>query len=408
MLRKFIRGIARHLVAAATCALLVVSDRAGLATTPQPDLSVQLIESAMRARPDARELGKWGYTPALFLYAQYLVYQRTHDPRYLAYIRTWADAHVDTQGHIDNSINALDYMLPGNLMLALYRETEDVRYKTAATTIRRRLDTYPRTADGGLWHATSRQHQLWLDGTYMSLPFLVRYGAAFGDEEPSRREAAKQLLIYASHLQDPKTGLFFHAYDESGAQPWAQANTYHSSIFWGRSIGWYAMTLVDVLQTMPVNDPDRPKLIALTRSLAEALARYQDAKTGLWYNVVDRADLPQNWLETSASAMYTYMLWKASTAGYIPRRFGKVACRGYAGVLTELSRDAAGNVHLANICEGTNVSDLSYYLARKRPLDDLHGLGAFLLMNGAMRGSACEKKAARAWAKEQRLAGATP
>jgi unsaturated rhamnogalacturonyl hydrolase len=107
-------------------------------------------------------------------------------------------------------------------MLALYRETGDPRYKVAAQTIRARLDTYPRTEGGGLWHATSRPHQLWLDGTYMSLPFLVRYGEQFGDQTYAYDEAAKQFLIYAKHLNDPKTGLFFHAYDESGQQPWAQ------------------------------------------------------------------------------------------------------------------------------------------------------------------------------------------
>jgi unsaturated rhamnogalacturonyl hydrolase len=98
------------------------------------------------------------------------------------YVRSWADAHVDESGKIDNNINALDYMmLPGNLMLALYRETGAEKYKVAAQTTRKRLDTYPRTEDGALWHATSRQHQLWLDGMYMSMPFLVRYGEAFGD-----------------------------------------------------------------------------------------------------------------------------------------------------------------------------------------------------------------------------------
>jgi unsaturated rhamnogalacturonyl hydrolase len=364
------------------------------AEAPLPeDLSTALVETTMKAHPEATSLGKWGYVQALYLYGEMLVNKRTGDPRYLAYVRSWADAHVDDQGKIDNAINALDYMLPGNLMLALYQETHAEKYKIAAQTIRARLDTYPRTEDGGIWHATSRQHQLWLDGMYMSMPFLVRYGEAFGDEKYAYDEAAKQLLVYAKHLNDPASGLLFHAYDESGAQPWAQPETHHSSVFWARSIGWYGMALVDVLETMPKTYPDRPKLVALVRQLVEAYARYQDPKTGLWYNVVDKAGLEGNWEETSASSMYTYTISKAVQRGYVARKYEAVACKGYRGVLTQLSTDGSGGLHVANICEGTNVGELDFYLKRKHPTDDLHGLGAFLIMNEQMRESPCAKQA---------------
>ncbi len=104
-------------------------------------------------------------------------------------------------------------------------------------------------------------------------------------------------------------------------------------------------------------------------------------RTGLWYQVVDKGSDPQNWHETSSSSMYTYMLSRAVQRGYIPKKFQRVASRGYAGVLTQLSKDDRGGAHIANICEGTNVGDLAFYLARPRSTDDLHGLGAFLIMN---------------------------
>lgn len=363
--------------------------KASPTAAPGGDLSVSLIETTMRAHPEASSLGKWGYIPALYLWGEMLVYQRTHDARYLAYVRSWADAHVDSQGKIDNNLNALDYMLPGNLMLALYRETGETRYKIAAQTIRARLDTYPRTEDGGLWHATSRQHQLWLDGTYMSLPFLVRYGEQFGDQTYANDEAAKQLLIYAKHLNDPKTGLFFHAYDESGKQPWAQPDTHHSSFFWARSIGWYGMALIDVLETLPKTHPARPELIALIRQLVQSYAKYQNPKSGLWYNVVDKAGIDGNWEETSASSMYTYTIARAVERGYVKGKFRAVACKGYHGVLSQVSHGENGDIHIANVCEGTNVGELNYYLNRSHPIDDLHGLGAFLIMNEEMREFSC-------------------
>ncbi|HZY61417.1 MAG TPA: glycoside hydrolase family 88 protein [Edaphobacter sp.] len=357
------------------------------------DLSKAVVETTMRTHPNAAELGKWGYAQALYLYGEYLVYERTHDPRYLAYIKSWADANIDAQGKINRKIIALDYMLPGNLMLILYHETGEAKYKAAATEIWDTLTTdYPRTKDGGFWHATVRQHQLWLDGTYMALPFMVHYGEAFGKEKYAYDEASKQLLIYASHLNDPKSGLLFHAYDESGAQKWADPVTHHSSIFWARSIGWYGMALIDVLEKMPADHPNRPKLIALVRQLVHAYARYQDPKTGLWYNVVNMPKEPGNWLETSASSMYVYTISKAVERGYVSKKYEKVACKGYRGVLSELSPNADGGVDIANICIGTNVGNLQFYLDRPRKTNDDHGLGAFLIMNEQMRNAPCVVK----------------
>jgi len=359
------------------------------ASRSELDWSRAVVDTTMQRYPDPAKLGKWGYAVAFFLYGTYLVYQRTHDQRYLHYVQGWVDSHVDAQGVIDAKINSLDSMLPGNLLLVLYRQTKEKKYKIAAQEIRGRLDTYPRTADGGFWHATSRRHQLWLDGLYMSLPFLVRYGKLFHDAHYADNEAAHQLLIYTGHLNDPKTGLLFHAYDESGASPWADPITHHSSVFWCRSIGWTCMALLIVLDTLPRHDPDRPQLLALVRQLAGALTRYQDPKSGLWFQVVNQPDVPGNWLETSSSCMFTYFLARAVERHYIAKSYSKAACQGYRGVLARLVRNADGSVHIPGICEGTNVGNLAYYLARKQNTDDFHGLGAFLVMNELLARMRC-------------------
>jgi unsaturated rhamnogalacturonyl hydrolase len=366
------------------------------ASSMPSDLSVAVVEQTIKDHPNPSSLGKWGYTQGLTLYAMEKVYRRTHDAAYLRYIRAWTDAHVNSQGVIDTPIDSLDEMLPGMLMLSLYRDTGELRYKIAAEAIRNRFDSYPRTRDGGLWHGTSEyQHQLWLDGTYMSLPFLVQYGELFDNQKYAYREAAKQLLVYAHHLNDPKVGLLYHAYDETGTQPWAQPGTGHSSVFWARSIGWYGMALVDVLDTMPKNDRARPKLIALVRQLVAAFQRYQDPRTGLWYNVVNKPKQPGNWLETSASAMYIYIISKAAERGYVSAKYSEVACEGYRGILSQLSATAGGGVSIANICAGTVVGDPSYYLKRPRNTNDLHGIGPFLLMNEQMREAPCAREMRR-------------
>jgi unsaturated rhamnogalacturonyl hydrolase len=346
------------------------------------DWSKAVVESTMKRYPTATDLGSWGYAKALYLMGEYMVWKRTGDSRYLQYVRSWVDSHVDAQGNMDHGTENLDSMLPGNLLLLLYQETGEEKYKLAAGKIRQRLNTYPRTADGGFWHAnsTSRQHQLWGDGVFMSMPFLVRYGRLFSENAYANDEAAKQLIAYANHLRSPE-GLLYHAYDESGAAAWADPTTHHSPEFWCRAMGWFGMTLIDVLDALPSTDPKRPQLIAILQDLVHGFAKYQDSQTGLWYQVVDKGSTPGNWLETSSSSMYSYIISVAVKRGYVDKKYEAVARKGYNGVLTRISLDADGMANITDICEGTNVSDLAYYFARKRNVNDFHGLGAFLIMN---------------------------
>lgn len=369
----------------ATIAILVLffSLTQSFAAAPKPDWSRAVVESTMKRYPTAESLKGWGYAKSLYLYGVYLVYLRTRDPRYLEHIKAWVDLHIDDQGTINRPINALDYMLPGNLLLILYKETKQEKYKLAAANVRTVFNTYPRTKDGGFWHANtqSRQWQLWADGVFMSLPFLVRYGEMFGDSVYANDEATKQMLIYYRHLHDPATDLLWHAYDESGVQPWANATSHQSAFHWGRAFGWYAMTLIELLEVMPKNQPQREELIRIIRQLAAAFEKYQDAQTGLWYQVVDKGGVEGNWLETSSSSMYSYMMWMGVKRGYLPKRYEAVALKGYRGVLTKISMGSDGLTNLIDISEGTNVGDLAYYFARKRNSNDFHGLGAFLIMN---------------------------
>src|SRR5882762_11730480 len=171
-------------VTIATLILIFIFTQSLIASTPpHTDWSKAVVESTIKRYPTAEALKGWGYAKSLYLYGEYLVYLRTKDPRYLDYVKSWIDLHIDDQGTINRPINALDYMLPGNLLLILYKETKQEKYKLAADNIRKVFNTYPRTKDGGFWHANtpSRQWQLWADGVFMGMPFLVRYGQMFGD-----------------------------------------------------------------------------------------------------------------------------------------------------------------------------------------------------------------------------------
>ena len=345
----------------------------------QIEWAKSVVKSTM-IRQSPSDLGRWSYPHGFYLFGQYRIWKLIGDVRYFQYIQDWVDLHVDSQGNIDQSINSLDNSEPGLITLLCYLETGEEKYKLAADNIRAVFQTYPRTTDGGFWHNTNREGQLWLDGVYMDLPFLVHYAQAFVDTTLFT-EAANQIIIYASHLTDT-TGLLFHAYDEDGSENWADPVTHHSPYFWGRSMGWFGMAIVEILEIIPQDHPKRSKLIQILANLIEGLSKYQDSETGLWYQVVDKGDRLDNWLETSCSCMYSYFTAKAVEKGYVDSSYQAMAVNAYEGVLKEkFSINADSLTYLKDISQGTGVSaDYNYYINRSRNTNDLHGLGAFLMM----------------------------
>jgi unsaturated rhamnogalacturonyl hydrolase len=358
---------------------------AGTATTQAApaatDWSVAVIDSTMKRYTPAT-IGGWSYPVGLYLYGQYLVYKRTHNAAYLAYIKAWADRFVDSSGHINNTFNSLDSMEPGRVLVALHHETGDSRYAKAAAQIRERLNTYPRTSDGGFWHAdsTSRAHQLWGDGTFMVNPFLVEYGLEFNDATYADAEVVKQLTVYGSHLQQ-SSGLLRHAYDESKTASWANKTTGLSPEVWCRADGWYSMAMIDVLDKTPAGQPGRAQLLSILSKFAAGMEHYQDTVSGRWFQVVDKGTQAGNWTETSCSSMFTFALSRAAQEGYIDSHYATVAQKGYQGVLGRISLGSDGLTNLKTISIGTNVGDYAYYIARTQATNDFHGLGAFLIMN---------------------------
>lgn len=368
------------LLAAVLAAAGSVPARAATTT----DWSVAMVKSTMQRFTPAT-IGGWSYPVGLYLYGQYEVYQRTHDPSYLAYLKAWVDRFVAPDGTIDQSFDSLDSMLAGRLLIILHHETGQSRYATAAATIRNRLTTYPRTSDGGFWHAdtSSRAHQLWDDGLYMVVPFLDEYGKEFNDPS-AQAEAVKQITVYSSHLQQPD-GLLQHAYDESKKASWADPATGLSPEQWCRADGWYGMALVTTLDDVPATQPGRATLLSDLTKFAAGLQKYQDPATGRWFQVIDKPTGAGNWTETSCSAMNAYTLSRASQQGYIDAHYSAVALKAYHGVLAKISL-SKGLTNLTTISIGTNVGDYAYYIGRTQATNDFHGLGSFLIMNEQLRG----------------------
>ena len=324
----------------------------------------------------------WDYTVGLMLEGVLRVYKRTHDPKYLDFINEWAQYHISADGTISRELDKLDNMMPGYLILHLYELTGIERYKLAADKIRNRFDTYPRNADSCLWHTTTYEGQLWLDGLYMSMPFLATYGNMFAKEDYAYTSVIREFNLQMRYLLDNETGLLHHAYDVDGSSFWAEPPYNRAPYSWGRANGWAVMALEEVLDIIPAEFPGRDTILNKYISVLKSLATYQDSSTGLWYQIIDKGNLSGNWLETSCSMMFIYAMERAIQKGFLEESYRNTVELGYQGVLTQISEGTNNMVYLKNICGGTSCSnDINFYFNRPRNTNDNHGLGSFLIMN---------------------------
>ncbi len=339
-------------------------------------------------------LPSWEYDNGLLLRGCEQLGLKTGDARYLDYVRKSVDPLIGADGSIKGyklDEYQLDHVSSGKLVLGLYERSKDAkdreRYKKALLVLRGQLKAQPRTSDGGFWHKKIYPSQMWLDGVYMAAPFMAELAGKL-DEPALYDEVAKQVVLMEQHARDPKTGLLYHGWDESKKQRWANKTTGLSPEFWGRAVGWYAMSLVDVLDFLPEKHPKRADVLAVLKRLAAAVAAVQDPERGVWWQVMDKPAAPRNYREASATAMLVYTLEKAVRKGWLDKGvYGPVAERGYAGLVKEFaSVDAQGNVELRGVCKvaglgGNPYRDGSYeyYVSTDIASNDPKGLGPFIL-----------------------------
>ncbi|MGD1020797.1 MAG: glycoside hydrolase family 88 protein [Verrucomicrobiia bacterium] len=356
--------------------------------------SVRMADSEMARRDDKLMWkeggggGKWDYTTGLFTLSLLRLDERVHDPRYQAFAAAAIGSFITPDGSIHGykpEEYSLDNMNPGRTVLELYQLTGDERYRKAADRLRQQLDVQPRTSEGGFWHKQRYPHQMWLDGLYMASPFYTEYASLFHEPTASFDDVARQIRLVAAHTYDPVSGLFYHGWDESKQQTWANKETGASPNFWGRAIGWYGMALVDVLDYFPKDHPARPEIIATLRKLCAGVVKHQDPASGLWYQVVDQGGRPGNYLEASASSMFVYALAKSVNRGYVSRDYAPAIVKGYRGIIEKLvTVDDKGNVSLTHCCLVAGLGagrDGSYEYYLKEPIveNDLKGVGPFIL-----------------------------
>ncbi|MGP9791879.1 glycoside hydrolase family 88/105 protein [Roseinatronobacter sp. NSM] len=331
--------------------------------------------------------GAWCYEDGCVYRGLALLYEATAEERWRDHLLRLARAQVAADGALAgyriDEYN-IDNILAGRALFALSRWTQDPRWTRAQALLARQLDTHPRTGGGNYWHKLRYPHQVWLDGLYMALPFQIEFGQVRGN--PAYVQDALTQLRTALQVTSRPDGLYAHGYDAARVQDWADAATGQSASVWARAIGWQAMALVDCAELVGVDTFAQAGLLRPLTTLLQHIIRLQTVDGG-WLQVINMPDLPGNYTESSATAMFAYSLATAETLGL-----------GLSGLLQAQTRaldflrarieHSGGHSRFGGICHVAGLGGFSgvyrdgtpdYYLTEQQVSDDAKGTGPLMM-----------------------------
>lgn len=324
--------------------------------------------------------GGFHYHQGVFLSGMMNIYSVCNDERYYEYIKKWVDSIIKRPGVIEYfAKGALDDYMAGILLFPLYQRTGDEKYVAALRLFMGNIRNWLRTKEGGFWHKEWYPEQMWLDGLYMAGPLMAKYAKTF-NEPFFIKEAANQAFLMYENMQDKETKLLYHAWDSSREIHWANKETGLSPEFWGRALGWYVVAVLDIMEQMKSESEEYKKLAKIENEVLGAIYGYQCKKNNLWYQVVNKAEEKDNWPEASCSMLFVYAAAKAVRMGVVNEAYLKKALKGFETIIDTFVQIKDEELFISGVCIGTGVLNYEGYIARPTVINDLHGMGAFLLM----------------------------
>ncbi len=338
---------------------------------------------------------------------------------YAEYVKAYADRHLtgDSERPVRIGDNDIDAINAGKIFFDLYRYSMSVgdevsaqQYEEAATYMRNKLKynhtriQAPLPGAGCFIHKARYPDQMWLDGLYMGAAFLAEWEDMFGEKDDMEAwsDIALQFKTIHRYTWDKKKKLNYHAWSANPTDAnsfWARETKPHygcSQEFWGRGEGWFFAALTDVLEVMPQNHPDYKKVLKIYRQVAKGLARWQ-SESGSWYQLLQydetlcadpmgdfidgngklavgaeaiaaaaeasgrktgyNAGTNANYLESSASSMFTYAYLKGLRLGLLSeKKFKPVALKAYQGLLDNfITENPDGSINILQVCASAGL-----------------------------------------------------
>ena len=374
---------------------------------PYKNYSEWLTYSEMKRVPhsyllDFSSKPKWSYVMGIEMEGMLDTYEHYKEGNnaILDYLKEYPAKMIDEKGNITGYKYAdfnLDNVRTAKFILRMHNLFPTKGTEKALKTLFKQLQNQPRTKEGVYWHKAIYANQVWLDGIFMGLPFYCNY--AVQTMKPKKAEkylndAVDQMVKTDYRTYDEKTQLWKHAWDETHQQFWANKEDGKSQHCWARALGWYVMAMTECLDVMPENYARRQEVIDLLNKAMKSVVKYQDKKTGVWYDVLDvKSD--KNYLESTASSMFAYVLLKGYRKGYLSEEYLKAGVKAYNGILKQFIKvNADKTISLTRCCAVSGLGpgpgpyvkkpnykrdgSFEYYMSEPIRDNDAKGVGPFI------------------------------
>lgn len=248
---------------------------------------------------------------------------------------------------------------------------------------------------GGWFHKAAYNNQMWLDGAYMGSALLAQIvnfngdgSNVFGSANDDWNMVFKQLDIVWNMCWNSKDKLMYHAFEanagtgtsKSHADTWAGLNgttkpyTFHSAAYWGRANAWYIFALVDALEAMGkagrTTDANYTTLKTHLQDLAAGIVARQ-ADNGGWYQLLDKDNTftptsynsnwsgkpsnATNYIETSATAIFSAALFKAARLGLIDAKYKENAKKAFECLVNNYTYLKDGCLEIWGSCRSAGL-----------------------------------------------------
>ena len=374
---------------------------------PYKNYSEWLTYSEMKRVPhsyllDFSSKPKWSYVMGIEMEGMLDTYEHYKEGNnaILDYLKEYPAKMIDEKGNITGykyeDFN-LDNVRTAKFILRMHNLFPTKGTEKALKTLFKQLQNQPRTKEGVYWHKAIYANQVWLDGIFMGLPFYCNY--AVQTMKPKKAEkylndAVDQMVKTDYRTYDEKTQLWKHAWDETHQQFWANKEDGKSQHCWARALGWYVMAMTECLDAMPENYARRQEVIDLLNKAMKSVVKYQDKKTGVWYDVLDvKSD--KNYLESTASSMFAYVLLKGYRKGYLSEEYLKAGVKAYNGILKQFIKvNTDKTISLTRCCAVSGLGpgpgpyvkkpnykrdgSFEYYMSEPIRDNDAKGVGPFI------------------------------
>lgn len=374
---------------------------------PYKNYSEWLTYSEMKRVPhsyllDFSSKPKWSYVMGIEMEGMLDTYEHYKEGNnaILDYLKEYPAKMIDEKGNITGykyeDFN-LDNVRTAKFILRMHNLFSTKGTEKALKTLFKQLQNQPRTKEGVYWHKAIYANQVWLDGIFMGLPFYCNY--AVQTMKPKKAEkylndAVDQMVKTDYRTYDEKTQLWKHAWDETHQQFWANKEDGKSQHCWARALGWYVMAMTECLDAMPENYARRQEVIDLLNKAMKSVVKYQDKKTGVWYDVLDvKSD--KNYLESTASSMFAYVLLKGYRKGYLSEEYLKAGVKAYNGILKQFIKvNTDKTISLTRCCAVSGLGpgpgpyvkkpnykrdgSFEYYMSEPIRDNDAKGVGPFI------------------------------